>query len=176
MICRSCRAGCSASRQRDNARRSLTCWWQSRSHGKWATASAKSAPAVFKLARTLALAVVISQFSYSSTGCGDLLPRGGREPVRADLKRNAYLALAEHLHKLVSPDCALGDQILRRHLTAGRIQPREAIQVHDLVSGLELRVRETLELWQPPVERHLTALEELRDVVPGLAALGAATR
>src|SRR5205823_1927333 len=55
-------------------------------------------------------------------------------------------------------------------------QLREPPDVDDLVGGLEPGVREALELGNPPVQRHLAALERGRHLRARLGALGAAAR
>jgi len=68
----------------------------------------KTGPAESKLTRTCVRASVISQFSNSAAGSGDLVAGGGGKPVRADLQRDRDLALAEHLDQLTLADRAPG--------------------------------------------------------------------
>ena len=93
-----------------------------------------------------------------------------------DLSVKLQVTAAEHLDELATAHRAAVGQGLRRHLAARREQLGEPPDVDDLVLGLELRVREALELGQAPVHRHLAALEPDRHLVAGLGALGATAR
>src|SRR6185312_7426347 len=97
-----------------------------------------------------------------------------RERVRAHRQRDAEVAVAEHLDRLVAPDGAGLDQLLRTHRAALGEQRAEVADVHDLVLHPEA-VAEALELGQPHVQRHLPALEAGRDVLARARALGATT-
>src|SRR6185312_11333216 len=101
---------------------------------------------------------------------GDLVTGAARERVRAHRQRDAEVAVAEHLHRLVAPDGAGLDELLRTHRTALGEQRAEVADVHDLVLHPET-VAEALELGQPHVQRHLPALEAGRDVLASARAL-----
>src|ERR1700761_463956 len=102
----------------------------------------------------------------------DLRPSRRGDGVRPPAQRHGEVAIAEHLDELATAHRAVGSQGLRRHLAASREQLCEPPDVDDLVNGLELGIREALELRQPPVQRHLAALESGRHLVAGLGALG----
>src|SRR5690606_10490964 len=91
-------------------------------------------------------------------------------------QRHGDLPVAQHLHRLVLADRALGDQVLRGHLSALRVELRQLAEVDDLVGLLEQAVGEALQLRHSPLERKLTALETGPDRGPGLGALGTTAR
>src|SRR5262249_51505957 len=105
---------------------------------------------------------------------GGLLPRPGRESVRAYPPRRPGLTVAQHLDQLAGAHGTLGGQALGGHVAAVGIELGEPPGVDDLVGGLEPRVGEALQLRHPAVQRHLAALEGRRHRAAGPGALGAA--
>src|ERR1017187_4151781 len=103
--------------------------------------------------------VITSQLGDGAARRGDLLPGRCRERVRGHPQPRGRVAGTEYLDHLAGPDRALGDQVLRGHVPAVRIQGTQPVQVDHLVAGLEPQVREALHLGQPAVQRHLAALE-----------------
>src|SRR5215471_11302607 len=119
------------------------------------------------------------QFSGSSElrdgapGSGDLLPRRGREGVRAYPPRRPGLTVAQHLDQFAGAHRPLGRQALGGDVPAVGIELSEPPGVDDLVRGLEPRVGEASQLRHPAVQRHLAALEARRHRAAGPGALGA---
>src|SRR6478736_381762 len=86
------------------------------------------------------------QLGDRTAGGRDLVARAAREGVRADRQGDlAEVAVTQHLDRLAGPDCANRGQLLGTHGAAGREQPRQIADVHDLVLHPEA-VAEALEL------------------------------
>src|SRR5215472_5267610 len=114
------------------------------------------------------------ELGSGSSSRGNLLGCRGGEGMRADSQPAYRLTRSQHLDPLAATDRAARGKVVRRHVATVGIQSGETVQVDYLIGRLEPRVGETLELGQPAVQRHLTALKRRRDVGPRLAALGAA--
>src|SRR5829696_7231814 len=103
----------------------------------------------------------------------DLLLRRRRERVGGHLYGHRDVTVAQDLDRLTRPDGTSSDQVLDADRAALGEQLAEQGQVDHLILHAE-RVLETAQLRHPHMQRHLTALEVLRQSLPSTRSLGAA--
>ena len=114
-----------------------------------------------------------SGFSCSAAGSLDLFDRGTGELFSRDVDLRGEFTLTENLDGLLGADSTLFHQIGNRDVAAFREQRLQLVQVDDRVGHL-VRVLKTAQLGQTHVQRRLSALEAVGNLVAGLRALGSA--